>query len=638
MTVHAPYNYVPLSQKVFFPEWASQVSQDIPFSDGISGEMVCTLEAKSPIYVRNGEKDDSSFFHVEKDEYLIPGSSIKGMLRNIIEIISFGKMGRVDDRQYSVRDLTKGASLIYGKKMTQNFEPLAKAAWLTQDANRQWHLAHCEYARVEQSTLTALNSAFGNELPKCKTSIDKYNAWKPQSLRVSFLGTGLIAQVTRHKMPLCYNYASSLNSGTLGDIVFTGQAGKKHMEFIFFDASHKKIIDVPPEIKKDFESVHSPDGKPNAEWAHWKGVLNNGTISSKVPVFYLEVKGKLHSIGLSQMYKLPYECTIHDAIRHVGKDHLLEGGKNMDLAETIFGFAGDPQGLKGRVWISTAVADPKTEQPDREYLTILNAPKPTYYPSYLEQPNIKTGYKTLMDKDATNSPSRNGCKVRGWKRYPARQFIPEKVTKPEKDQEKVSTRFLPLKAGAQFTFKIKVHNLKPEECGALLWALEWGGNSNLVHSIGMGKAYGFGQVKITIKEKCLEAVTDEAVPADVVKRFENIMDREANNEWLKTHQMQQLLAMANPDNKPQSGELRHMRISPQNEFIEAKKKNERISKDFERLEPYAIPTGIDDDTRFKEHKQRASGKKQEQKDKTLQAAAACASETKAEIWDSAKLT
>ena len=34
--IRAPFNFVPVSSKVFFPGWADQVSQDVPFSDALS--------------------------------------------------------------------------------------------------------------------------------------------------------------------------------------------------------------------------------------------------------------------------------------------------------------------------------------------------------------------------------------------------------------------------------------------------------------------------------------------------------------------------------------------------------------------------------------------------------------------------
>ena len=52
--IKAPFNFVPLNEKVFFPDWADQISHDIPFSDGESGEIELELEAQTPIFVRNG--------------------------------------------------------------------------------------------------------------------------------------------------------------------------------------------------------------------------------------------------------------------------------------------------------------------------------------------------------------------------------------------------------------------------------------------------------------------------------------------------------------------------------------------------------------------------------------------------------
>ena len=55
--ITAPFNFVPLSEKVFFPDWAESVSHDIPFEDGESGIIDIAMTAKSPIFVRDGVKD-----------------------------------------------------------------------------------------------------------------------------------------------------------------------------------------------------------------------------------------------------------------------------------------------------------------------------------------------------------------------------------------------------------------------------------------------------------------------------------------------------------------------------------------------------------------------------------------------------
>ena len=50
-----PYSFVPISDRVFFPEWADRISQDVPFSDALSGSITFDIVAKTPVFVRNGQ-------------------------------------------------------------------------------------------------------------------------------------------------------------------------------------------------------------------------------------------------------------------------------------------------------------------------------------------------------------------------------------------------------------------------------------------------------------------------------------------------------------------------------------------------------------------------------------------------------
>ena len=111
--IKAPFNFVPLADNVVFPEWADKISQDMPFSDGISGSFSVKIKALTPIYVRNGHIQDidkqseeyKSFSKTPDGEYFIPATSIKGELRHLLEILSFSKMQRIDNKRYSIRDV-----------------------------------------------------------------------------------------------------------------------------------------------------------------------------------------------------------------------------------------------------------------------------------------------------------------------------------------------------------------------------------------------------------------------------------------------------------------------------------------------------------------------------------------------------
>ena len=127
--IKAPFNFVPLTNKVYTPDWAEQISQDVPFSDGVSGYIDLTITALSPIFIRNGHTKEeaeqgkkaienaikkakeaniehpdfteaktvryNSFCRTPDGSYYIPATSIKGEVRSLLEILTFSKM-RVD--------------------------------------------------------------------------------------------------------------------------------------------------------------------------------------------------------------------------------------------------------------------------------------------------------------------------------------------------------------------------------------------------------------------------------------------------------------------------------------------------------------------------------------------------------------
>ncbi|HKJ21686.1 MAG TPA: hypothetical protein VKA13_01240, partial [Gammaproteobacteria bacterium] len=217
---------------------------------------------------------------------------------------------------------------------------------------------------------------------------------------------------------------------------------------------------------------------------------------------------------------------------------------------------------------------------------ILNGPKPTYYPTYIRQATGADGrrlqgeaYTTYMDADA---------EIRGWKRYPARPDDQAHVQRLGPDQQrngKVQTRLHPLPAGAQFRGALRFHNLRPFELGAVLWAMTWGGREGLRHGLGMGRPFGFGQVRIVLepdehqdmRANCADAPPPTA--AECMARFEQHMDAAfrqacaARAGWADSEQITQLLAMADPDRAPgQQRDLVSMTLQdPRNDFVDAKK-------------------------------------------------------------------
>lgn len=564
--IPSPYNFVPLSEKVFFPDWAKQVSMDVPFSDGISGIIEIEVEAKTPIYIRNGgdhpddtsrldDSDYNDFFRVHPGgQYAIPGTSFKGMLRNVVEIASFGKMSKVDDHRYAVRDLHNAS--LYTNRIRG-----VKAGWLLLDDNEKWVLEPCKFGRVEQIELEKMKSNV--DLGKPQKSPEKYKQWK-DDLTIKFDVDG------EEDNEKCNNIGKGEKTGTL---VFTGQSSQrgpkaKHLEFVFYGGNGEQQS-VSPEIKKDFEFIHSvlrQKRVPNKEWEFWKEKLDRG---KKVPVFYLMENKEVKSMGLAMMFRLPYKYSIKETVGHTGNGtHLKEA---YDLSEVIFGHVevgkDKKNVLRGRVTAGTLVAEgqPKVMEQVR---TVLGGPKPTFYPNYIKQTG-NNGYKTFMDNDA---------EVRGWKRYVTAKNDTVRQSLPGVSNE-IDTAFRPLPAGTVFKGKLYLHNVREVELGAIVWAFDFGGDKNCRHALGMAKPYGYGSVTVKVTVSSLSYCSPTVKKAVNLQNCLNIyvnMMREEKPGWDASDQLLSLKVMAGI-NTNWPNEQKYPSLSP-NEFISYKKVKKSLIK------------------------------------------------------------
>jgi hypothetical protein len=110
-----------------------------------------------------------------------------------------------------------------------------------------------------------------------------------------------------------------------------------------------------------------------------------------------------------------------------------------------------------------------------------------------------------------------------------------------------------VKKGTAFTGRIHVHNLRPEELGALLWAMTWGDTSGKGphrHALGMGKPLGFGRVKVSIVGHDLGDVQGARLAGPDLERllvaYVDAMEKALDGKWFRSEQIFQLRSMAVP--------------------------------------------------------------------------------------------
>lgn len=92
-----PYNFIKPDKRVFYPQDFGEVSDDKisfekPFSDSQSGILEIKITAKSDIFTGKNadEKASKDFFKIGND-YALSGSSVRGVIRTIAEVLSYAK-------------------------------------------------------------------------------------------------------------------------------------------------------------------------------------------------------------------------------------------------------------------------------------------------------------------------------------------------------------------------------------------------------------------------------------------------------------------------------------------------------------------------------------------------------------------
>lgn len=601
--ITSAYNFVPLQAKVVTPDWQDRTSQDVPLQDGLCAEIDLTLTNHTPLLVggarppraENQRAEVSPSLHPD-GRPVLPGSSLRGMIRNVLEIATASQMYRMDDRRLSVRDLNNPN--LYGQHFTKSectaktmkVTPMSRAAWM-RFREGHWQLCHVPHVRVEQSDLAAqlnidLQKWFAPK--KDRTPHGKYAevlrvfrnevppGGEPLRLYFSIVQAKNMQEHSHQKGSIYIKYSKVSDvhwqkpgpGYATGRLVVTGQpSDKKHMEFIFQEPGSAAVwMTLDDSLVDDFLRINDT---PETLLGEFKGAKNPFGASIGFPVFYLckprgeegpkakaESSDDILAIGLSQMFRLPYAYSLGEVVR---RQQPTPSDGRIDVVRTLFGLVGDEMvsgdlvpSRRSRVSfgdfrLADGIAKPWEAPAAFSRPTVLNGPKPSFYPNYITQKEsggkLQGGapqYRTLMDDTA---------QLRGWKRYPvhAPEDVKDVPLPPQNSKDSVQTQLKPLKPGLSFVGRVRLHNVTREELGAVLWALTWGGQTDRRHSLGMGKPFGFGQVSLNVTRLVVRAndpnqsVSTET--GDYVRAFKSYMT-ESVPQWEGS--LRELLAMANP--------------------------------------------------------------------------------------------
>lgn len=491
-----------------------------------TGKLVCKLVNKTPLFIMGESEQDNKghtkeWFCREKGITIIPGSSLKGVIRNIIDVLTNSVIRNVEDEKLEQRMGAGKFESVFGiiESLPENGKKgiIVEAEKIKVKTKEKIEIGYkkFEFKDNGKEFSKKYNVKDGLiERVKLKDSI--YNL-KETEIKIKPGVTTVEKLITNSKE--YKNYLTDNENSVQGVLWFSSPIyGKIHEKLLIpkkngrkFEFSKEEYEDFKYIIKQRAERIKN--GKDiNSSTFYYDKNLEIGD-----PLLFEVKDGKMaEHLAFSEIPRLRYKFSPLDLV----PEEFCPGDslKKLSFSEILFGTTGDNTkkdkekkdelvALSGRVFFEDA-KNYKPEMIDNGNLVTLKAfgePHPTLTTFYLD--NIEKNYNENKGvsirgrKFYWHHKEKIGKSFSEYRKSVEMPKIKNKNGKYEKELAYNSSLEL-MDINNEFEFNVNFENLTDEELGVLIYAIEL--EDGLLHKVGKGKAFGFGSCKIEIKEFLLE--------------------------------------------------------------------------------------------------------------------------------------
>lgn len=479
----ASYNFVRLPSHVipaeFYDGNFEGVTKDVmdAYRDHVmqtgthTGYIDLTITTETPLFIGGPSKQEDTTpleFYGSQNNPTIPGSSLKGMVKEIFKIVTASSfrpyqrgtgLGDFEDRYLYFRDIASAIKPLKEYYASRMMNPIKNGAGLSTPKATPGFIiqtANNEYYAVPSVAKKIYYEAEKELVAKQRTpSID----WTHTYVNVhvgAMRSKRTFMRITKpcnfdKRIPIpqsCIeSYADDKNRGTL-DLLDkkTGKSGEAAKEY-----------------------THSTD------------------VKFVVPCYFTEKDGVVEHFGHGRYYRIAYDLKISDHLPNSLERH----NNGVDLCDSVFGYGDN---WAGRVSFSDAHVQGTLKMCPSDYPHPLMGPNPTSFQLYLNQ--------DVDDHNTYNHWGHEHASLRGYKMYWHQPLEKAKNwTRTVEEKEIKGTRKIrPVDRGVTFTSRIHFERLSDVELGALLMSLNLdkysGGQRRTYYKLGMGKSIGFGSIKL----------------------------------------------------------------------------------------------------------------------------------------------
>lgn len=497
----APYNFVslPSEARVIADKKEDLQSHGEINKEKYSGYIEYSIKNKTPLIIGKGKKENEpiEFFKNPKGKYAIPGSTIRGLLRTNVAILSDSNISDdIEDGRFYYRKVAsiKKDTLkdeykeILGGKYDNKTKTVVlkniRTGYIYKESEDKYILIPLK--KINDKSYLTIKDKKLKEISDENLNVNYYESckkdFKPSIIKISY-------KKNKSEIKKIYSYNSEFNNK--GYILSSGYVENKKTHYILLDdrCNDKKIEFIRGSEKYKSIELYNNDlimtKKAEIEDGKIKTIKDHEELEyyflpDKVgeengkPIFFVKSEDSYY-FGFTPYIRIPYDNNIKQGINENYKKK--EGYSYVDK---LFGFSKDNNSYKGLLSFEDCICVTSDKAKFNKYNVILGEPHATSYNLYLKQ-----------DDDNSVSNYNNEFTIRGIKQY----WIKDYITVNDIDNnDNVCSRLNAMDENNEFKGKIHFENLSKEELGLVLWALKVDEKAH--ENVGMGKPFGFGHIVI----------------------------------------------------------------------------------------------------------------------------------------------
>lgn len=487
-----------------------------------TGKLVCKLINKTPLFIMGESEQDNKghtkeWFCREKGITIIPGSSLKGVIRNIIDVLTNSVIRNVEDEKLEQRMGAGKFESVFGiiESLPENGKKgiIVEAEKIKVKTKEKIEIGYKKFEFKDNGKeFSKKYNAKDGLIERVKLKDSIYNL-KETEIKIKPGVTTVEKLITNSKE--YKNYLTDNENGVQGVLWFSSPIyGKIHEKLLIpkkngrkFEFSKEEYEDFKYIIKQRAERIKN--GKDiNSSTFYYDKNLEIGD-----PLLFEVKDGKMaEHLAFSEIPRLRYKFSPLDLVPEEFRPG--DSLKKLSFSERLFGTTGDNTkkdkgkkdelvALSGRVFFEDA-KNYKPEMIDNGNLVTLKAfgePHPTLTTFYLD--NIEKNYNENKDVSIRGRKFYWHHKEKIGKSFSEyRKSVEMPKDKNGQNKFAYNSSLELMDINNEFEFNVNFENLTDEELGVLIYAIEL--EDGLLHKVGKGKAFGFGSCKIEIKEFLLE--------------------------------------------------------------------------------------------------------------------------------------